>query len=76
MKFEINLIFLIKPVCYMTKKSRQKILRTKRAFEVKFKAFSIIFIKLSAAKNCLRHENAPLKIKCLGAKLCVAFLLL
>ena len=24
MDFEINLIFLIKPFCYMTKKSRQK----------------------------------------------------
>ena len=31
-KFEINLIFLIKPFCYITKKSRQNILRTKRAF--------------------------------------------
>ena len=37
MKFEINLIFPIKPFRYMTKKSRQNlnILRTKRAFEVK-----------------------------------------
>ena len=36
-KFETNLIFLIKPFCYMTKKSRKKIniLRPKRAFEIK-----------------------------------------
>ena len=37
-KFEINLIFLIKLFCYLTEKSRQKklnILRAKRAFEVK-----------------------------------------
>ena len=36
-KFEINLIFLIKPFCYMTKKSRQKLkyLEDERAFEMK-----------------------------------------
>ena len=40
-KFEIYLIFLIKPFFYMTKKSRQKLkyLRTKRAFYVKQKSF-------------------------------------
>ena len=34
---EINLIFLIKPFLYMTKKSRQNlnVLRTKRVFKVK-----------------------------------------
>ena len=36
------------------------ILRMKRAFEVKWKAFFIIFKGLSVAKNCLRPENAPL----------------
>ena len=35
------------------------ILRTKRAFEVKSKAFFVIFKGLSIAKNCLRPESAP-----------------
>ena len=45
----------------MTKKSRKNIniLRTKRAFEVKYKAFFIIFKELLVAKNCLRPESAP-----------------
>ena len=50
----------------MTKKSRQKrinILRTKRAFHVKQKAFSIIFKGLLVAKNCLRTKGAPLSLK-------------
>ena len=34
----------------------------KRAFDVKQKAFFIIFKGLSLAKNCFRHENAPLKL--------------
>ena len=33
----------------------------KRAFEVKQKAFFIIFKGLSVAKNCLRAESASLK---------------
>ena len=37
-----------------------KILRTKRAFKVKEKAFFIIFKGLSVAKNCLRPESVPL----------------
>ena len=44
-------------------KSREKtlsILRTKSAFEVKWKAFFIIFKGLSAAKNGLKPESAPL----------------
>ena len=55
--FEINFIFF-----YMTKKSRQNlnILRTKRAFKVKSKAFFINFKVLSNSKNCLRPESAPL----------------
>ena len=34
-------------------------MRTKRALEVKLKAFFIIFKGLSIAKNCLRPEIAP-----------------
>ena len=64
MKFEINLIFLIKLFCYMTKKSRQNlnILRTKRAFEVKQKPFFIIFKghAKGIAKNCLGLESVSL----------------
>ena len=47
-------------------KSQEKMLnisRTKRAFEVKQKAFFIIFKGLSVAKNRLRPESAPLKEK-------------
>ena len=64
MNFEINLMFLIKTFLYMTKKSGQKliILRTKRAFKVKYKAFFITFKGLSVAKNCFRPESAPVKI--------------
>ena len=36
------------------------ILRTKRAFDVKLKAFFIIFKGLSAAKYCLKPESTPL----------------
>ena len=62
MKSQISLIFLIKPFRYMAKKSRQKLeyLRMKRAFELKQKAFFIIFKGLSVSKNCLRPESAPL----------------
>ena len=61
--FEINLIFLIRPFFYLTKKSRQNLItvRTKRAFKVKQKAFFIIFKGLSVAKNCLIPERVPLK---------------
>ena len=59
-KYEINLIFLIKPFSSMTKFSRQifKYLEKENNFlgEIKrvFKGFSV-------AKNCLRPESAPLK---------------
>ena len=49
----------------MTKKSQDKklnIFRMKRAFEVKQKAFFVIFKGLSVAKYCLRHESAPLSM--------------
>ena len=36
-------------------------MRTKRAFDVKLKAFFIIFKGLSVAKNCLRPESSLLK---------------
>ena len=67
--FKIGYILLIKQFSMQkirqknqNKKSRQKlnILRTKRAFEVKWKAFFIIFKELSVTKNCLRPESAPL----------------
>ena len=63
-KFEINLIFLIKPFCYMTKKSRQKVkyLENKKSFLVEIEvAFLIIFKGLLVAENLLRPESAPLK---------------
>ena len=46
----------------MTKKSGQylDILRTKKAFNMKQKAFVIIFEGLSLARNCLRAESGPL----------------
>ena len=63
--FEISLSFLIKPLSYMTKKSVQdknvNILRTKRAFNMKYKAFSIIFERPLVIKNCLRPDSGLLK---------------
>ena len=46
----------------MTEKSRQNlnVLRTKRAFEAKRKAFFIIFKGLSIVKKCLSPESALL----------------
>ena len=60
-KFEINLIFLIKPFYYMTKRSRQKLkyLEKGKSFWGEIRS---IFQSLSAAKNCLRPESAPLRI--------------
>ena len=62
--FEINLILLIKPFCYTTKNQNNKlnILRMKRAFGVKLKAFFIILKGLSVAKNYVRTEGPPLII--------------
>ena len=39
------------------------IVRTKGAFQVKLKAFFIIFKGLSVAKNCPRPESAPLIVQ-------------
>ena len=44
------------------------ILRIERAFQVKLKAFFIIFKGLSAAKNYLGPESAPLKQWSTGEK--------
>ena len=46
-KFEINLIFLIKPFCYMTKKSRQKpkYLENEMSFRGKIKSIFLSFLK-------------------------------
>ena len=51
MKFEINLIFLIKSVCYVTKKSRQKFkyFENKKSFWGKLK---IIFHHFQRPFNC------------------------
>ena len=62
-KFEINLSFLIKPFCYMTKKSRQKLkyLETEKSFWGEIKGFIIIFEGLSVAKKCLRPVGLSLR---------------
>ena len=62
-KFEINLVVLIKPLCYMAKKSRQKLKYLENEKSVKYKVFFIIFRGLSSAKKFLRLENAPLKLQ-------------
>ena len=45
----------------MNEKSRQKFkyLEKRKGLKVKQKAFFIIFVVLSVAKNCLRPESAP-----------------
>ena len=49
------------------------ILRTERAFEMKQKAFFINFQELSVAKNCLKHETAPLTILAIKKRLLCNF---
>ena len=44
------------------KNKNLNILRAKTAFEVKYVIFFIFFNCLSVAKNCLRHDSAPLKL--------------
>ena len=60
--FENNLIFLIKPFSYITKKSIQKFkyLENENSFLGEIKSIFIIFKGLSVAKNCLRPKSAPL----------------
>ena len=61
--FEINRIFLIKSFLYIKNQDKNlNILKTRRAFKVKQKAFSIIFKGLSVAINYHRPESAPLII--------------
>ena len=60
--FEINQSFLITPFFYITKKLGQNVslLGTKRASNMKYETFFIIFKKFSIARNCIRPENGPL----------------
>ena len=60
--FEINLIFLIKPGFFMTKKSRQnfKYLKNEKSFQGDVKSISHQFKRLLVAKYCLRPESASL----------------
>ena len=63
MKFETNLIFLIKPFCYMTKTSRQKLKyrENKKSFwKGNKKHFSSFLKSVQLPKNCLKPESAPL----------------
>ena len=59
---EINLIFLIKPFFYMTRKSRQKFehLENKKSFQGEIIFNFVIFKGLSFVKNCLVPECVPL----------------
>ena len=58
--FEVNLIFLIKPICYMTKKSRLKLKyqENEKSFWGEIKS---IVKGLSITKNYLRTESMPLR---------------
>ena len=62
-KFEIKLIFLIKPFRYITKESRQKLkyLENEKSFIGKIKSIFHHFKGLSDSKNCLRSESTSLK---------------
>ena len=62
--FQIILIFLIKPFCYKTKKSKEKLkyLENEKSYSGEKKAFFIIFKGLSVVKNFLRPESASLKL--------------
>ena len=64
--FEISLIFLFKPLFYMTKISRQKFtyLENEKSFRGEIKSIFVIFKGLSVVKNCLRPESAPLNWRC------------
>ena len=63
-KFQINLIFFIKPFRYMTKMSKQKLkcLENEKSFWAELKTCFIIFKELKVAKNCLTLESAPLML--------------
>ena len=61
---KINLISLIKPFWYMTKKSRQKLqyLENEKSFWGEIKRIFYNFKGLSVAKSCLRPESAHLNL--------------
>ena len=63
MNLRINLIFLIKSLFYMTKKSRQKFkyLGNEKSIYGEPKSIFHHFKRLSVLKNYLRPEGAPLK---------------
>ena len=54
------IILLIHIVPNISQSKSNNEMRTKRAFEMKEKAFFIVFKELSIAKNCFRPESAPL----------------
>ena len=60
--FEVNLLILIKPFFYLTKKSRQKFkyFENEKSLNDGIKSIFIICKDLSVAKNCLRPENVHL----------------
>ena len=58
MKFEINLIFLIKLFFYMTRKWRQKLKYLEYENSFWGEEFFIIFKGLPIAKSCLRPKSA------------------
>ena len=59
--FENNLIFLIKPLLHMTRKSRQKekYLQNQKSLQGEIKIFLIIFKRFSVSKSFLRPETEP-----------------
>ena len=61
MNSEINLIFLIKPFSFMTRKSWQKLkyLENEKSFEGEITSIFLGFLKghFSVAKNCLTIET-------------------
>ena len=60
--FEINLIFLIKPVFWHDRKFRKKIQISEREEHWRWKTFFIIFKGFSVFKHFLRLESAPLML--------------
>ena len=62
-KFFINLPALLIKLFTQPNSSDKNlnILKTRKAFKMKWKAFIIILIVLSVAKNCLRPESVPLR---------------
>ena len=57
---EINLNLPIKPFFYIIK-TNINISRMKRAFDMKWKVFFIIFKGLSIVRNCPKSKSGPVK---------------